>query len=78
MGESLKSWMDRLFPWRAAERAAQRERDARLNALIENSYRNIRVVGRGTIQIDPEEVVNSWQFQQAREQAREIVASSAR
>lgn len=75
MGESLKSWWDGLFPGRAAERAQQRERDAHLSRMIENSYENIRVVGRGTIQIDPKEVVESEEFKAAQRQARDIVLS---
>ena len=38
-----------------------------------NAYKTLRVVGRGTIKIDPREVAASEEFKQARKLAREIV-----
>ena len=41
--------------------------------LVDNSYRSVRVVGRGTIKIDPQEVRRSPEFQAALRQAGAIV-----
>ncbi len=52
---------------------APSQRDLELKALVDNSYRSVRVVGRGTIKIDPQEVRRSPEFQAALRQARAIV-----
>ena len=44
---------------------APSQRDLELKALVDNSYRSVRVVGRGTIKIDPQEVRRSPEFQAA-------------
>lgn len=51
------------------------EQDKKLKELVDNSYDSVRVVGRGTVKIDPKEVRQSKEFQRAREQAREIVGA---
>ena len=56
------------------QRAAERDRRKRVAAMISrNAYKTLRVVGRGTIKIDPREVAASEEFKQARKLAREIV-----
>lgn len=55
---------------------APNENDERLKKLISQSYQSVRVVGRGTVQIDPKEVSQSKEFKRAREQAKAIVARS--
>jgi hypothetical protein len=52
---------------------APSERDERIKDLISGSYASVEVVGRGTVQIDPREVRDSDEFQQARRQAKAIV-----
>lgn len=52
---------------------APTEQDKKLKELVDNSYLSVRVVGRGTVKIDPEEVRNSKEFKAARDQAKEIV-----
>lgn len=52
---------------------APSQRDLELKELVENSYRSVQVVGRGTIKIDPQEVRRSPEFQAALRQARAIV-----
>ncbi|PVX30505.1 hypothetical protein [Sphingomonas pokkalii] len=52
---------------------APSERDKRLKRLIDNSYPSIRVVGRGTIKIDPNEVRSTPEFKTARARAEQIV-----
>lgn len=47
--------------------------DKKLKRLVENSYDSIRVVGRGTIKIEPQEVRSSAEFKKAREDAKAIV-----
>lgn len=49
------------------------EEDIKLKELVENSYASVRVVGRGTIKIDPREVRRSIEFKKAREDAKAIV-----
>ena len=49
--------------------------DMRLRDLVNNSYRSVRVVGRGTVMIDPAEVTASPEFTAARQQAAAIVQS---
>lgn len=50
------------------------QRDLELRQLVHNSYRTVRVVGRGTIKIDPSEVANTPQFQQARRKCKQFVS----
>jgi hypothetical protein len=49
------------------------ESDKKLKALVGNTYTNVNVVGRGTINIDPVEVRNSSEFKEAQKQAKAIV-----
>jgi len=49
------------------------EQDEKLKRLVENSYASVRVVGRGTVKIDPEEVRQSDEFKRALKNARAIV-----
>jgi len=48
--------------------------DEKLKELVSRSYQSVRVVGRGTIKIDPQEVRKTEQFIRAREQAKAIVS----
>ena len=64
------SWLKR---WLSDARS---DRDQKLKDLVANSYDSVRVVGRGTIRIDPREVSGSKEFSRAREQARAIVQAS--
>lgn len=52
---------------------APSESDKKLRDLVNNSYKSVRVVGRGTVVIDPREVVQTPEFKAAREQAAAIV-----
>ncbi len=52
---------------------APSERDEKLKELVGPTYTTVRVVGRGTITIDPSEVCQSAEFKRAREQAKAIV-----
>jgi len=52
---------------------APSEDDRKLKELVNNSYSSIKVVGRGTIRIDPKEVSQSEEFKRARAQAKAIV-----
>lgn len=52
---------------------APSENDRKLKELVSRSYASVKVVGRGTVTIDPREVRESEEFKQARRQAREIV-----
>lgn len=49
------------------------DRDKELIKLVKNSYKSLRVVGRGIVIIDPSEVYNSKEFQQAPGSSRKIV-----
>ena len=51
------------------------DEDERLKSLVQGSYKSVRVVGRGTVKIDPREVRESAEFQQALVEARSIVNS---
>lgn len=53
---------------------APSKNDHKLRELISQTYESARVVGRGTVKIDPQEVSQSEAFKKAREQARAIVA----
>lgn len=48
-------------------------RDREIAQLVKNSYKSVRVVGRGTIKIDAQEVFDSPEFQWALQRAQEIV-----
>lgn len=47
--------------------------DIKLKELVDNSYKSVRVVGRGAVRICPNEVRNSEEFKEALTKAREIV-----
>lgn len=51
------------------------EADTRLKDLVKSSYGSVRVVGRGTVRIDPKEVRDSEEFKRASQRAKAIVAS---
>ena len=55
---------------------APSERDLKLRKLVSSSYESVRVVGRGTVMIDPKEIAESESFRQARAEARRIVCSA--
>lgn len=50
--------------------------DIELRELVAQSYKSVRVVGRGTIKIDSEEVRNSPEFMAAMKRAQELVRDS--
>lgn len=52
---------------------APSERDKKLKQLVDGSYHSVRVVGRGTVKIDPAEVRGKAAFREAREKAGSIV-----
>lgn len=47
--------------------------DKKIKDLVDNSYNSLRVVGRGTIRIDPKEVRNTKEFKEALKKAKDIV-----
>ena len=49
------------------------QREERLKNLVSHSYNSVRVVGRGTVKIDPKEIRNSSEFKRARGLAKNIV-----
>jgi hypothetical protein len=51
------------------------EQDEKLKKLVNNSYKSVRIVGRGTVKIDPKEVRDTEEFQKARREAMEIVGA---
>lgn len=55
----------------------QKELDRRreLIQMVNDSYDSLRVVGRGTVRIDPREVSRSAEFQRAKELAKQIVSA---
>ncbi|HRB97380.1 MAG TPA: hypothetical protein PKY67_06680 [Nitrosomonas sp.] len=54
---------------------APNEEDKRLKKLVQDSYKEVKVVGRGTIRIDPKEVSSSDEFKNAQNKARTLVTS---
>lgn len=54
---------------------APSQHDKKLKELVAQSYDSVRVVGRGTVKIDPQEVSRSDEFKKARAQARAIVVT---
>lgn len=48
----------------------------RLIDLVKRSYKSVRVVGRGTIKIDPAEIRATPEFKEAQRKAAEIVERS--
>jgi len=52
------------------------KQDEKLKHLVDSSYASVRVVGRGTVKIDPQEVGNSKEFKAARKRAKEIVSAA--
>ena len=61
--------------WKRLLRAfklAPSEDDRHLKNLIDNSYKSLRVVGRGSIKIDPTEVRNTDEFKEALKKVKSI------
>lgn len=54
---------------------APSKNDEKIQELVVNSYKNVRVVGRGTVKIDASEVLNSRQFKEACKDARRLVTA---
>ena len=52
---------------------APSKNDKKIQKLVTNSYKNVRVVGRGTVKIDAAEVRKSSEFQAACKHARGLV-----
>ncbi|ENA36593.1 MULTISPECIES: hypothetical protein [Pseudomonas] len=52
---------------------APSEEERKLAQTINNSYKSLRVVGRGTIRIDPEEVFDSPEFKQDLDRAKRLI-----
>ncbi|TWI53044.1 hypothetical protein IQ22_02883 [Pseudomonas duriflava] len=50
------------------------EEELKLAQTINNSYKSLRVVGRGTIRIDPEEIFESPEFKQDLARAKRLVS----
>lgn len=53
-------------------------RDGEIAQLVKNSFKSVRVVGRGTIKIDAKEVFDSPEFQWALQRAQAIVDTQRR
>lgn len=54
---------------------APSERDKELKRVVDNSYPSVRVVGRGTVKINPDEVRKTPAFREARDKAKAVVKS---
>jgi hypothetical protein len=62
----ILSWFD--------TRSEYEKRDAeRMLAMIRNSPKSMRVVGRGTVVVDPEEIYNSPQFRADLVRSRQLI-----
>jgi hypothetical protein len=48
--------------------------EQKLAKTINDSYKSLRVVGRGTIRIDPEEVFDSPEFKQDLDRAKRLIS----
>ena len=57
---------------------APTQRDREIAQLVKNSFKSVRVVGRGTIKIDAKEVFDSPEFQLALQRAQAIVDAQRR
>jgi hypothetical protein len=62
--------------WKGFFSRFRSEQDQKLKQLVDSSYVSVRVVGRGTVKIDPEEVGKTPEFKQARKKAKEIVSAA--
>lgn len=51
----------------------EKDDDEKLKQLVSQSYRSLRVVGRGTVRIDPKEVGESLEFKAAKRKSKTIV-----
>lgn len=49
------------------------ETDNYIKTLVKNSYNSLRIVGRGTVLIDPKEVAKTKEFIAAKQRAAEII-----
>ena len=73
--ESIRmvDFIKKILNQRRQERQAAEAQRQELIKLINNSYETLRVVGRGTVRIDPREVAESSEFRRAQQLAAEIV-----
>lgn len=71
----MVDFIKKILNERQARRQEERSRDQELINLVNNSYKSLRVVGRGTVRIDPREVSQSAKFQKARQLASKIVSA---
>ena len=69
----MVAFIKKILNERKQERQAEQDRRQELIELVNNSSKSLRVVGRGTVRIDPREVAESPEFQRARRLAAEIV-----
>jgi hypothetical protein len=65
----------KVFNWKKILGLAPDKDDKRLKELVNKSYKSVKVVGRGTIRIDPKEVRETEEFKKARKQAKAIVGA---
>jgi len=65
----------KVFNWKKMLGLAPNKDDKRLKELVNKSYKSVKVVGRGTIRIDPKEVRETEEFKKARKQAKAIVGA---
>jgi hypothetical protein len=65
----------KVFNWKKMLGLAPDKDDERLKELVNKSYKSVKVVGRGTIRIDPKEVRETEEFKKARKQAKAIVGA---
>lgn len=56
----------------------KKDKDKNLKELNRNSYKSVRVSGRGAIHIDPVEVRNSSEFKEAQKKAKAIVEMTSK
>jgi hypothetical protein len=72
----MKTLMHRIFSWFDTRSEYEKRDDERMLEMIRNAPKSMRVVGRGAIVVDIEEIYNSPQFQADLERGRKLVEMS--
>ncbi len=69
----MNTFIEKLFSFFDRRSEYEKQDDERMIEAIRNGPKSMRVVGRGTIVVDPEEIYNSPQFRADLEKARVLI-----
>ena len=72
----FNSLLSKIFNFFDTRSDYEKRKDERILQAIRNGPKSMRVVGRGAVVVDPEEIVDSPQFQRDLKRATELVRNN--